>query len=202
MLLEPHVVTSLKYNGHPLHINVAREENKQHTIHAQGRGSYCVNTLKFDEDVIALLHTAFSHYPSPVTIDSRDVERTPFPDLSTVHLAHAPSMERTWTKLDPHALAHHQAGHPHLNTYTGGILTDLYRGSVQPHRYFTALDGTMPHWRPCAMVTVSPVSRASTKHASGAEQKCTSREVIGQRKCPGQLFGRSVTEAGWQQAGE
>ena len=45
------------------------------------------------------------------------------------------------------------------------------------------------------------VSRASTKHASGAEQKCTSREVIGQRKCPGQLFGRSVTEAGWQQAG-
>ena len=46
------------------------------------------------------------------------------------------------------------------------------------------------------------MSRASTKHASGAEQKCTTREVIGQRKCPGQLFGRSVTEAGWQQAGE
>ena len=45
------------------------------------------------------------------------------------------------------------------------------------------------------------VSRASTKHASGAEQKCTTREVIGQRKCPRQLFGRSVTEAGWQQAG-
>ena len=157
MLLEPHAVTSLRYNGHPLHINVAREKNKQHTIHVQGRGSYRVNTLKFDEDVIALLHTAFSHYPSPVTIDSRDVERTPFPNLSTVHLAHAPSMERTWTKLDPHALSHHQPGHPHLNTYTGGIQTDLYRGSVQPHRYFTALDGTMPHWRPCAMVTVSPV---------------------------------------------
>ena len=51
---------------------------------------------------------------------------------------------------------------------------------------------------------VSPlgrVSRASTKHTSGAEQKCTTREVIGQRKCPRQLFGRSVTEAGWQQAG-
>ena len=46
------------------------------------------------------------------------------------------------------------------------------------------------------------VSRASTKHASGAEQKCTSREVIGQRKCSGQLFGRSITEAGWQKAGE
>ena len=45
------------------------------------------------------------------------------------------------------------------------------------------------------------VSRASTKHASGAEQKCISREIIGQRKCPGQLFGRSVTEAGWQRAG-
>ena len=25
-------------------------------------------------------------------------------------------------------------------------------------------------------------------------------EIIGQRKCPRQLFGRSVTEAGWQQA--
>ena len=37
------------------------------------------------------------------------------------------------------------------------------------------------------------LSRASTKHASGAEQKCTTREVIGQRKCPRQLFGRSVT---------
>ena len=49
---------------------------------------------------------------------------------------------------------------------------------------------------------VYEMSRASTKHASGAEQKCTSREVIGQRKCPGQLFGRSVTEAGRQQAGE
>ena len=45
------------------------------------------------------------------------------------------------------------------------------------------------------------VSRASTKHTSGAEQKCTTREVIGQRKCPRQLFGRGVTEAGWQQAG-
>ena len=45
------------------------------------------------------------------------------------------------------------------------------------------------------------VSRASTKHTSGAEQKCTTREVIGQRKCPRQLFGRSVTEADWQQAG-
>ena len=47
----------------------------------------------------------------------------------------------------------------------------------------------------------SRLSRASTKHTSGAEQKCTTREVIGQRKCPRQLFGRSVTEAGWQQAG-
>ena len=46
------------------------------------------------------------------------------------------------------------------------------------------------------------LSRASTKHASGAEQKCTTREVIGQRKCLRQLFGRSVTEAGWQQAGQ
>ena len=26
-------------------------------------------------------------------------------------------------------------------------------------------------------------------------------EVIGQRKCPHQLFRRSVAEAGWQQAG-
>ena len=48
---------------------------------------------------------------------------------------------------------------------------------------------------------VNRLSRASTKHTSGAEQKCTTREVIGQRKCPRQLFGRSVTEAGWQQAG-
>ena len=48
---------------------------------------------------------------------------------------------------------------------------------------------------------VTQVSRASTKHTSEAEQKCTTREVIGQRKCPRQLFGRSVTEAGWQQAG-
>ena len=47
----------------------------------------------------------------------------------------------------------------------------------------------------------SQMSRASTKHTSGAEQKCTTREVIGQRKCPRQLFGRGVTEAGWQQAG-
>ena len=49
--------------------------------------------------------------------------------------------------------------------------------------------------------SLEEVSRASTKHTSGAEQKCTTREVIGQRKCPRQLFGRSVTEAGWQQAG-
>ena len=42
---------------------------------------------------------------------------------------------------------------------------------------------------------------AAGNWASGAEQKCTTREVIGQRKCPRQLFGRSVTEAGWQQAG-
>ena len=41
------------------------------------------------------------------------------------------------------------------------------------------------------------MSRAIGCWASGAEQKCTTREVIGQRKCPRQLFGRSVTEAGW-----
>ena len=44
------------------------------------------------------------------------------------------------------------------------------------------------------MFVARTVSRASTKHTSGAEQKCTTREVIGQRKCPRQLFGRSVTE--------
>ena len=37
--------------------------------------------------------------------------------------------------------------------------------------------------------------------ASGAEQKCTTREVISQRNCPRQLFGTSVTEAGWRQVG-
>ena len=64
-------------------------------------------------------------------------------------------------------------------------------------------------WRDQTRVNVSDpsrtvvdlLSRASTKHTSGAEQKCTTREVIGQRKCPRQLFGRGVTEAGWQQAG-
>ena len=56
-----------------------------------------------------------------------------------------------------------------------------------------------PKWALVLLIVL--LSRASTKHASGAEQKCTTREVIGQRKCPGQLFGRSVTEAGWQQAG-
>ena len=45
------------------------------------------------------------------------------------------------------------------------------------------------------------MSRAWGCWAIGAEQKCTTREVIGQRKCPRQLFERSVTEAGWQQAG-
>ena len=57
------------------------------------------------------------------------------------------------------------------------------------------------HWREEHIFELTQVSRASTKHTSGAEQKCTTREVIGQRKCPRQLFGRSVTEAGWQQAG-
>ena len=50
-------------------------------------------------------------------------------------------------------------------------------------------------------VPMDRVSRAMGYWASGAEQKCTTREVIGQRKCPRQLFGRSVTEAGWQHAG-
>ena len=45
------------------------------------------------------------------------------------------------------------------------------------------------------------VSRAMGCWASGAEQKCTTREVISQRNCPRQLFGASVTKAGWQQAG-
>ena len=45
------------------------------------------------------------------------------------------------------------------------------------------------------------LSMAPRYWASGAEQKCTTREVIGQRKCPRELFERSVTEAGWQQAG-
>ena len=62
-----------------------------------------------------------------------------------------------------------------------------------------ARTGEPPH----ALIALVPtlLSRASTKHTSGAEQKCTTREVIGQRKCPRQLFGRSVTEAGSQQAG-
>ena len=49
--------------------------------------------------------------------------------------------------------------------------------------------------------SLAEVSRAMGCWASGAEQKCTTREVISQRNCPRQLFGTSVTEAGWQQAG-
>ena len=67
-----------------------------------------------------------------------------------------------------------------------------------------ALGYAVRHLRRVADSTIwfeSNLSRASTKHTSGAEQKCTTREVIGQRKCPRQLFGRSVTEAGWHQAG-
>ena len=45
------------------------------------------------------------------------------------------------------------------------------------------------------------LSRAMGCWASGAEQKCTTREFISQRNCPRQLFGTSVTEAGWRQAG-
>ena len=45
------------------------------------------------------------------------------------------------------------------------------------------------------------LSRAMGCWASEAEQKCTIREVISQRNCPRQLFGTSVTEAGWRQAG-
>ena len=45
------------------------------------------------------------------------------------------------------------------------------------------------------------MSRAMGCWASGAEQKCTTREFISQRNCPRQLFGTSVTEAGWRQAG-
>ena len=75
---------------------------------------------------------------------------------------------------------------------------DTYRTSSAYDWMDWSEDGCSTPWD----VTVPyKVSRASTKHASGAEQKCTTREVIGQRKCPRQLFGRSVTEAGWRQAG-
>ena len=43
--------------------------------------------------------------------------------------------------------------------------------------------------------TVSPHTGNLQVHS------CTPAVVEGQRKCPRQLFGRSVTEAGWQQAG-
>ena len=55
--------------------------------------------------------------------------------------------------------------------------------------------------QPGVLVDCFFLSRAMGCWASGAEQKCTTREVISQRNCPRQLFGTSVTEAGWQQAG-
>ena len=71
---------------------------------------------------------------------------------------------------------------------------DIATGEVSRERWYLLTSLGSRQWGP-------RVSRASTKHTSGAEQKCTTREVIGQRKCPRQLFGRSVAEAGWQQAG-
>ena len=68
-------------------------------------------------------------------------------------------------------------------------------------RNWSAYNSAQSHEGEHFVTLLRALSRASTKHTSGAEQKCTTREVIGQRKCPRQLFGRSVTEAGWQQAG-
>ena len=58
-----------------------------------------------------------------------------------------------------------------------------------------------PPWGAAIRSLTNRLSRAMGCWASGAEQKCTTGEVIRQRNCPRQLFGTSVTEAGWQQAG-
>ena len=54
-----------------------------------------------------------------------------------------------------------------------------------------------PYWLDI-LAKEAGVSMAPRSWATGAEQKCTTREVIGQRKCPQQMFRRSVKETGWQ----
>ena len=71
---------------------------------------------------------------------------------------------------------------------------------------------SVQHKCPCQLLREIPSRRVGQQMAG---RKCQGRrqnmpvgrsksvppEVIGQRRCPRQLFGRSVTEAGWQQAG-
>ena len=157
MLLEPTAIRDLKDNGEPLHLTVVSHTSAAHIIRAEGRGAFGIMIHPLQDDVTALLHHVFSHYPSTVTIGNERVERTPFPDLSVVQIAHAPSMERAATQMTSHRLGKHGPGHAQLNTYAGGLLTDLVKGKIQPDLYLTEMEGPMPHWKPCGMVITSPV---------------------------------------------
>ena len=44
-----------------------------------------------------------------------------------------------------------------LNTYAGGVLSDLIRPHKPPKSYWTRMPSAQPHWSPCGLVFISPV---------------------------------------------
>ena len=157
MLLELQALRALRSDGTPLHLSTTSHTSFAHTLYAQDRGSFGLASHNPSQHLEDLLLQMFRHYPDPVTINGQDVVRVPFPDLSCVTIAHTPGMERRYVTLDQHHLAGTPTPPEHLNTYTGGILTDLLRPNTQPRHYLTQLEGPMPHWKPCGMVNISPV---------------------------------------------
>ena len=157
MLLKPATVLALRHNGTALRLTVESLDNLNCNLTAQGRGTFHLTSSKLGPDPIRTLHAAFAHYPNPVTINDEPVDRTPFPNHASVRMAYAPDMDRSNTRIIPHMLDERTRNQGDLNTYAGGLLSDITRVHRAPQVYWAKLPSQHEHWSQAATVFVTPV---------------------------------------------
>ena len=152
MLFDIQAIMALRPNGTPLYITVDKVAALRCSLSAAGRGTFESSSSILIPDPVEAIHQAFSHYPDEVTINGEEVKRTPFQDHASVRVAQAPHMDRSATTVAPLSLDGTPPLKKGLNTYAGGVLSDLIRPHKPPKSYWTKMPSAQPHWSPCGLV--------------------------------------------------
>ena len=151
---------ALAHNGQPLDLRTEQLGRTSYMVRAKDLGEFTFDhhthpaTDPFREE----LRYAFRHYPSPVTLDGEDIQRTPFPDLSRVNTVKATDNVTAFHRVEQH---NHTEDEPETmetwNLFAGGILSRNPGSRAVSRNHMAPEPGEHKHWQPAMMVIVHPI---------------------------------------------
>ena len=153
------VLKVLAHTGQPLNLQITRNPDRpEHQIVSNGAGRSCETRVQqFGPSIIQDLETALRHYPTPVTINGKPLETSPFPDQAQVGVKHfTDHEENSYTWNPPVNRPYMKLWH---NAYVAGVLCQLEmpRDTDLTTIYHAKDTGGNNFWSKTKAVHVSPI---------------------------------------------